>query len=103
MTYIEQQIEKINNHPAIQAANDAIVLQAVRMGTRGYEGEKITDFLRSSLIGLLDEVERAVGERRIVDLNISDYSKERKILTLQGEGYNLALDDIRTILNTLRE
>lgn len=36
---LEQIKEKFWRHPALKAANDAIVLQAIRGGTRGYTGE----------------------------------------------------------------
>lgn len=36
-------------HPAVKAADNAIILQAVRMGGSGYEGPKLPDWLDTQL------------------------------------------------------
>ncbi len=37
--------EALLAHPAIKAADDAIVLQALRTSTKGYEGPNLADFM----------------------------------------------------------
>ena len=57
MQNIKQQLERnkreLINHPALKFANDAIVLQAIRTGTKGYEGENLLDWYNKSLKALI--------------------------------------------------
>lgn len=51
----KNEVERLENHPAIKFANDAIVLQAVRSGTGGYQGkENLTDFLHQTYLNICD-------------------------------------------------
>lgn len=64
---IEKIIEDLNNHPALKFANDAITLQAIRQGTKGYTGEEnLSDFFYQVLTQLrqdtIKECIEAVGE-----------------------------------------
>lgn len=46
---IEAAEKEFEAHPAIKAANDAIVLQALRSGTSGYQGTQIGEFIREKM------------------------------------------------------
>lgn len=59
---VEEEVEKLKEHPAMKFAGSAIIAQAVRTGTGGYTGkEKLDDFLKSSLTRIAEETVRAVG------------------------------------------
>ena len=49
---IEKIVESILNHKAMKFSNDAIVLQALRSGTKGYTGASFPDFLAHTLTQL---------------------------------------------------
>ncbi len=47
---IEEAKKRLAEHPALKFANAAITLQAMRSGTKGYEGkENLNDFLEAEL------------------------------------------------------
>lgn len=50
MEKLEEIIEEFRDHPAMRFANDAIVTEAIRSGTKGYTGEEnLVDWLRQAL------------------------------------------------------
>ena len=53
--YIEKKIIEILNHESIKACNDAITLQAIRSGTKGYRGETLDVVLRRVLTNVFKE------------------------------------------------
>ncbi len=50
-------IEQLKNHPAMEFANDAITLQAIRSGTKGYQGEEdLVQWFEKSTDEMMEEM-----------------------------------------------
>lgn len=115
---LENLVKELLGHEAIKAADAAITLQALRSGTKGYQGPSFKDALRSALTRAYEEGSATRGgteseqKRRIAEVEYkegfeagiqAERNRVQEILSKYDDSEDLSIKEIRATLTPKKD